>query len=299
MPVSESARALLKSQRHQANAGQFDLDALAQAWVADGVHLGAGQADAHELGGKKPRKWAARVFDKISPWRCDLLWFASLRGVLFGFPPSDNPLGDCRCRGAEPVRLRAQRLAGTAARAGRYSAGACGLERAAARPRRLGRIHRAAAARTHRGYSTGACGLERAAARPRRLGRVHRAADIAGHHCEDRVRRARQSRRHARPEKAVCPRLAAAVAVRSTPAARARQYRRKVPAPGCPPGLPGRRLVRRTALPHLLQSPSASRVTAGAAGFLTFIQQPARPAWYGEPIRFDTMPSQPSAQACL
>ena len=84
--------------------------------------------------------------------------------MLFGFPPSDNPLGDCRCRGAEPVRLRAQRLAGTAARAGRYSAGACGLERAAARPRRLGRIHRAAAARTHGGYSTGACRLERAAA---------------------------------------------------------------------------------------------------------------------------------------
>jgi hypothetical protein len=88
------------------------------------------------------------------------------------------------------------------------------------------------------GYSdaapTGACGLERAA-RPRRLGRVHRAADIAGHHCEDRVRRARQSRRHARPEKAVFPRLAAAVGRSAAPR----------PAPGCPPGLPGRRLVRR------------------------------------------------------
>jgi len=52
-------------------------------------------------------------------------------------------------------------------------------------------------------------------------------------------------------------------------------------------------------LRHLLQFSWASRVTAGAAGFLTFIQQPARPAWYGEPRRFDTMPSQPSAQACL
>ena len=42
-----------------------------------------------------------------------------------------------------------------------------------------------------------------------------------------------------------------------------------------------------------------SRLTAAAAGFLTLIQQPARPAWYCEPRRFDTMPSQPSAQACL
>jgi hypothetical protein len=44
-------------------------------------------------------------------------------------------------------------------------------------------------------------------------------------------------------------------------------------------------------------SSSASRVTAGAAGFLTFTQQSARPERYGEPRRFDTMPSQPSAQA--
>jgi hypothetical protein len=44
-------------------------------------------------------------------------------------------------------------------------------------------------------------------------------------------------------------------------------------------------------------SSSASRVTAGAAGFLTFSQQSARPDRYGDPSRFDTMPSQPSALA--
>ena len=32
-------------------------------------------------------------------------------------------------------------------------------------------------------------------------------------------------------------------------------------------------------------------------GFLTLIQQPARPARYGDPKRFDTMASKPSAQA--
>src|SRR5580704_14194165 len=45
------------------------------------------------------------------------------------------------------------------------------------------------------------------------------------------------------------------------------------------------------------QSSSASRVTAGALGFLTLTQQSLRPGRYGEPRRFDTMPSQPSAQA--
>jgi hypothetical protein len=49
----------------------------------------------------------------------------------------------------------------------------------------------------------------------------------------------------------------------------------------------------------LFQSSSASRVAAGATGFLTFIQQPARPPGYRDPRRFDTIPSQPSAQACL
>ena len=46
-------------------------------------------------------------------------------------------------------------------------------------------------------------------------------------------------------------------------------------------------------------SSSASRFTAEAAGFLTFSQCADRPARYGDPSRFDTMPSQPSAQACL
>ena len=45
------------------------------------------------------------------------------------------------------------------------------------------------------------------------------------------------------------------------------------------------------------QSSSDSRVTAGAAGFLILTQQSLRPGRYGEPRRFDTMPSQPSA--CL
>ena len=44
-------------------------------------------------------------------------------------------------------------------------------------------------------------------------------------------------------------------------------------------------------------SSSASRFTAGAAGFLTLIQSADRPNRYGEPSRFDTMPSQPSLQA--
>jgi hypothetical protein len=38
---------------------------------------------------------------------------------------------------------------------------------------------------------------------------------------------------------------------------------------------------------------------AGPAGFFILIQFADRPARYGEPSRFDTMPSQPSAQACL
>ena len=47
------------------------------------------------------------------------------------------------------------------------------------------------------------------------------------------------------------------------------------------------------------QSSSVSRVTAGAAGLLILTQQYAlRPGRYGDPSRFDTMPSQPSAQAC-
>src|SRR5262249_51906408 len=50
---------------------------------------------------------------------------------------------------------------------------------------------------------------------------------------------------------------------------------------------------------HELQASSSSRRTAGASGFLILSQCAERPARYGEPSRFDTMPSQPSAQACL
>ena len=53
----------------------------------------------------------------------------------------------------------------------------------------------------------------------------------------------------------------------------------------------------RNRLPRVLQSSSASRFTAGAAGFLTLIQSFDRPNRYGEPSRFDTIPSQPSLQA--
>src|SRR5215475_11054923 len=37
-----------------------------------------------------------------------------------------------------------------------------------------------------------------------------------------------------------------------------------------------------------------TRFTAGAAGFLNLSQCRVRPLTYGEPSRFDTMPSQPS-----
>ena len=47
------------------------------------------------------------------------------------------------------------------------------------------------------------------------------------------------------------------------------------------------------------QSSSASRFTAGAAGFLILSQWLTRPDRYGEPTgRFNTMPSQPRLQAC-
>jgi hypothetical protein len=46
------------------------------------------------------------------------------------------------------------------------------------------------------------------------------------------------------------------------------------------------------------QSSSASRSTAGAAGFLRFWSQSReRPDRYAEPSRFDTIPSEPSLQA--
>jgi hypothetical protein len=40
-------------------------------------------------------------------------------------------------------------------------------------------------------------------------------------------------------------------------------------------------------------------VTAGTLGFLTFTQCGHRPDRYGEPSRFDTIPSQPSRQSKL
>ena len=52
-------------------------------------------------------------------------------------------------------------------------------------------------------------------------------------------------------------------------------------------------------LPNGPNTSFASRCMPGAAGFLTFSQQSARPEGYGEPTRFDKMPSQPSWQACL
>ena len=53
-------------------------------------------------------------------------------------------------------------------------------------------------------------------------------------------------------------------------------------------------LHRQRSLP---QSSSASRCTAGAAGLLNLSQCRVRPLTYGEPRRFDTIPSQPSLQA--
>jgi hypothetical protein len=47
------------------------------------------------------------------------------------------------------------------------------------------------------------------------------------------------------------------------------------------------------------QSSSASRLTAGAAGFLILSQSLSRPERYVEPSRLDTMLSQPGAQAGL
>jgi hypothetical protein len=48
---------------------------------------------------------------------------------------------------------------------------------------------------------------------------------------------------------------------------------------------------------RLPQSSSASRFTAGAAGFLNLSQCRVRPLTYGEPSRFDTMPPLEGAMA--
>ena len=56
-----------------------------------------------------------------------------------------------------------------------------------------------------------------------------------------------------------------------------------------------RRQQRERAMPfHRPQSSSASRFTAGCCGFLLFTQYRKRPERYGDPSRFDTMPSKPS-----
>ena len=140
---------------------------------------------------------------------------ASLRGGAIGFPPSDNPVGDDRCCGDEPFGLRAERRLGTAAWAGQHSTRACGLELAAAWTGGRGNIRCWAG----RG-STGARRLDWAATWTGGRGRVRCAADAAGHHCEDRFRRARQSRGHAGSEEAVFPRPAAAVVVPRTASGR-------------------------------------------------------------------------------
>lgn len=53
------------------------------------------------------------------------------------------------------------------------------------------------------------------------------------------------------------------------------------------------------AFPSSRPSPfsSASRLTTGAFGFLTFTECAERPDLYGDPSRFDTMSSPPSLQA--
>jgi hypothetical protein len=51
-------------------------------------------------------------------------------------------------------------------------------------------------------------------------------------------------------------------------------------------------------LAHRPQSSSASRFTDGASGFFILSQSGERPERYGEPSRFDTMPSSPSLQTC-
>ena len=54
------------------------------------------------------------------------------------------------------------------------------------------------------------------------------------------------------------------------------------------------------AVSHLLlpHSSSSSRFTAGASAFFILSQSGERPERYGEPFRFDTMPSSPSLHAC-
>ena len=138
----------------------------------------------------------AKVFDKFSPWRCDLLCLARFGGVALGFSSFDCPVGDgCGC-GREPVRLREVRRAGNAARAGGHSTDPGGVE--CVPPWSGGFIFRT----------------------------PWRAHDVTGDYRENRVRLARQSRGDAGSEKAVFPRPLAAVAVRDcAPPSRSRYGR--------------------------------------------------------------------------
>jgi hypothetical protein len=145
----------------------------------------------------------------------DTICYAPASQGAIGFPPTDNPVGDDRCCGDEPFGLRAERRPGTAAWAGQHSTRACGLELAAAWTGGRGHIRCWAGRR-----STGARRLEWPATWTGGRGRIRCAADAAGHHCEDRFRRARQSRGHAGSEEAVFPRPAAAVVVPRTASGR-------------------------------------------------------------------------------
>ena len=143
----------------------------------------------------------AKVFDKFSPWRCDLLCLARFGGVALGFSSFDCPVGDgCGC-GREPVRLREVRRAGNAARAGGHSTDPGGVE--CVPPWSGGFIFRT----------------------------PWRAHDVTGDYRENRVRRARQSRGDAGSEKAVFPRPLAAVAVRDCAPPRWSRYGRDEGAP--------------------------------------------------------------------
>ena len=153
----------------------------------------------------------------------------------------------------------------------RYSAGACGLERAAARPRRLGRHPpRCRRPDPRRVFKPAPAVLSAPPPGPV----ASDAFSTAPPTSQDTIAKTGFDA-HGNPaatpscaEKAVFPRLAAAaVAVRSTPVP---PERGTISTEGPRPRMPARTArtalgAHRTTLPHLLQSPSASRATAGAA----------------------------------
>ena len=164
----------------------------------------------------------AKVFDKFSPWRCDLLCLARFGGVALGFSSFDCPVGDgCGC-GREPVRLREVRRAGNAARAGGHSTDPGGVERVP--PWSGGFIFRTSC-RTHFTVVPAWSGGFVIFRTP------WRAHDVTGDYRENRVRLARQSRGDAGSEKAVFPRPLAAVAVRDCAPPRRSRYGRDEGAP--------------------------------------------------------------------